>query len=1091
MNFESVFPFQVFILPPQDFTAFLGWLIMAGVLGILLKRFWEPVHIRQKRSWLIYAVLAVLSVLFTIFGSIKLGASSAIPLPNLNNEAYSPRLLLFFMLPFQLAAGLLGVAPAFIIGLISGVCLAFLETHNIFTIIEISGMAMVFAFCVRQNYRSRFARFVRIPVVAASIAGVLLIPLYILNQLFSINGQLAVRIDFALSQSWQILSIRMIELLIAAFFSTILFLLKQKIWFKPQKLVPSPMERSIAQKFIFFAVPTLILVIFVLLINIWRVAGNAAEDMIESNMRGTAEITVESLPYFLEAGQNLLLTLSDVNLVREDDLQIILSEKIRSVPFYRQLYVFDADRNPIDGYPERDIEQLRLTNDEFNAIDLALKGVTLQTYTSPPWLEKETAQISFIASIKDENQVPVGVLLGRTDLNTNPFTQPAIEALDAAAEDGGQGIILDENNLILFHTKGSPDLLMTPYAGDIPEEASFYTAYSPLGAPELVYYQPMLGKPWAVVLTVPAHQSQELALEIATPLMILLFVLTGLVAIVIQFSLRSVMNTVKGLSHQAALIAQGNLDTVMPVTRVDEFGQLAYAFEQMRLRLKDRISELKSLLIASQGVAAHLEIEAAVKPLLESALPADGYIARLVLDKSVFSEQLNRPFVSIGIGEQDSRYEELDHQLFELAKNQTIVPVSNFNRFKRLSSPQGLTPPGSLLSVPLYYENEYFGVIWIGYKQPKNFTESDVQFLSTLAGQAALAAGNAKLYMNAELGRERFEAVLNSTPEPVMVFDEFDRLFLINPAAKHLTGLVRLATTGAFIDDIIENKDLLTLLKSPTMDRDTSRDIELSNNRVYYTTVSPVNTMDRLVGKVCILRDITHFKELDTLKSDIVATVSHDLRSPLTLMRGYATMLQMVGELNEQQKNYVGKIVTGVDNMSKLVNNLLDLGRIEAGIGLNIEPIYPGVIVEQVLTQLQPQANQKKININFHSSLPAALKIELDPALIQQAIYNLIENGIKYTAIGGNVDIYLRLKPDHQILFEVHDTGIGISPIDLPRLFDKFYRSGRREAYKERGTGLGLAIVKSITERHNGKVWVESKLGRGSVFYMSLPTIRT
>ncbi len=1090
MNFESVFPSQAFILPPQDFTAFLGWLIMAAILGVLLKRFWQPLHIHRKRSWLIYAVLAVLSVLFTIIAGINLGDTSSIPLPNLNNEAYDPRLLILFMLPFQLAAGLLGVAPAFIIGLFSGICLAFLETHSIFTIIEISGMAMVFAICVRQNYRSRIATLVRIPIVAAIIAGVLLIPLYILNQLFSINGQLAVRIDFALSQSWQILSIRMIELIIAGFFSTILYLINQKIWFKPQKFVPSPMERSIGQKFLFFSVPTLILVIFVLLISIWRVAGNAAEDMIESNMRGTAEITVDSLPYFLEAGQNLLLTMSDADLIRENNLQKLLSEKIRSVPFYRQLYVFDANQNPIDGYPERDIEQLRLTNDEFNAIGLALKGVTLQTYTSPPWLEKETAQISFIASIKDENQVPVGVLLGRTDLNTNPFTQPAIEALSASAKDGGQGIILDENNLILFHTKGSPDLLMTPYTGDIPGEATFYTAYSPLGAPELVYYQPMLGKPWSVVLTVPAHQSQELALEIARPLLLLLLILTALIVAVLQVSLKSITKTVKGLSHQAALIAQGNLDTVMPVTRVDEFGQLAYAFEQMRLRLKDRISELKSLLIASQGVAAHLEIEAAVKPLLESALPADGYVARLVLDKSVFSEQMNKPFVTIGIGEQDSQFEELDRQLFELAKHQTIVPVSNFNRFKRLTGPPGLNPPGSLLSVPLHYENEYFGVIWIGFKQPRNFTESDVQFLSTLAGQAALAAANAKLYMNAELGRERFEAVLNSTPEPVMVFDEYDRLFLINPAAKNLTGLVRLANIGTSIDDIIENKDLLTLLKNPTIERDTSRDIELTNNRVYYTTVSPVNTMDRMVGKVCILRDITHFKELDTLKSDIVATVSHDLRSPLTLMRGYATMLQMVGELNDQQKNYVSKIVTGVDNMSKLVNNLLDLGRIEAGIGLNIEPIYPGVIVEQVLTQLQPQANQKKININFQSTLPPTLKIKLDPALIQQAIYNLIENGIKYTAIGGKVDIYLRQKPDQQIVFEVHDTGIGISPIDLPRLFDKFYRSGRREAYKERGTGLGLAIVKSITERHDGKVWVESRLGRGSAFYMSLP-IRT
>ncbi len=1087
MNFESFFSYPAYISPPQDFIAFLFFLGMVAVSGILLKRFWQPLHIYDKRSGSLYALLAVSAVVFSMVGILNFGNVSSIPLPNLNNEAYNPKLILFFMVPLQLAAGLLGIAPAFIIGLFSGICLAIFETHSFFTIIEISVLAMIFALFVRQNYRSRLAKFLRIPLVAAIIASLLLIPLIILNQLLSINGQLAVRIDFALSQSWQIGSVRMIEMVIAGLISTILYTVKQKVWFHPPKLVPSPIERSIRLKFLFFSVPTLLLVIFVLLINIWRAAGNAAENMIESNMRGTAEITVKSLPYFLEAGQNLLLTLSDPDLVNEDNLQAVLSEKIRSVPFYRQLYVFDADQKPLDGYPERDIQQLRLTNDESNAIGLALKGVTLQTYTSPPGIEKETAQISFIVSIKDENQVPVGVLIGRTDLNTNPFTQPAIEALNTSAAEGGQGIILDENNLILFHTRGGADVLMTPYAGDLPEQADFFTAYSPSGSPELVYYQPMLGKPWSVILTVPAHKAQELALEIARPLLLLLLVLTAVIIIVLQISLKSITRTVTELSHQAALIAQGNLDTVMPVTRVDEFGQLAYAFEQMRLRLKARINELKSLLIASQGVAAHLEIEAAVKPLLESALPADGTIARLVLDKSVFAGQTEKPYVSIAVGEQDPLFEELDRQLFELGKQHTIVPVSNFNRFTRLVGPPGLTPPGALLSVPLQYESEYFGVIWVGFPQPKNFIDSDVQFLSTLAGQAALAAANAKLYMNAELGRERFEAVLNSTPEPVMVFDEFDKLFLINPAARHLTGLVRIPTIGSSIDDIIENKALITLLKSPTEDRDTSRDIELANKRVYYTTVSPVSIQDRLVGKVCILRDITHFKVLDTLKSDFVATVSHDLRSPLTLMRGYATMLQMVGELNDQQKDYVVKIVMGVEGMSRIVKNLLDLGRIESGIGLNMEAISPAVIMEQVLTLLQPQAKQKKININFQSELPADLKIQLDPMLIQQALVNLVDNGIKYTAIGGNVEIYLRLTSDKQIVFEVHDTGMGISPIDLPRLFEKFYRSGRREAYKERGTGLGLAIVKSITERHDGKVWVESKLGRGSVFYMSLP----
>ena len=104
----------------------------------------------------------------------------------------------------------------------------------------------------------------------------------------------------------------------------------------------------------------------------------------------------------------------------------------------------------------------------------------------------------------------------------------------------------------------------------------------------------------------------------------------------------------------------------------------------------------------------------------------------------------------------------------------------------------------------------------------------------------------------------------------------------------------------------------------------------LANSRVYFVSVSPVNAEGRPVGKVCVLQDITHYKELDKLKSDFVATVSHDLRSPLTLMRGYVTMLTMVGELNEQQKNYTRKIITGVENMTRLVNNLLDLGRIDA-----------------------------------------------------------------------------------------------------------------------------------------------------------------
>ena len=113
--------------------------------------------------------------------------------------------------------------------------------------------------------------------------------------------------------------------------------------------------------------------------------------------------------------------------------------------------------------------------------------------------------------------------------------------------------------------------------------------------------------------------------------------------------------------------------------------------------------------------------------------------------------------------------------------------------------------------------------------------------------------------------------------------------------------------------------------------------------------------------------------------------------------------------------------------------------------------------------------------------------INADAALLQQALYNLVENAIKYTPIGGQIKVCLQIR-EQTILFTIQDTGIGIAPIDQPRLFEKFFRGGQREAHQQRGSGLGLAIVKSIAEKHGGKVWLESQLGKGSTFYMEIPT---
>jgi two-component system phosphate regulon sensor histidine kinase PhoR len=202
-------------------------------------------------------------------------------------------------------------------------------------------------------------------------------------------------------------------------------------------------------------------------------------------------------------------------------------------------------------------------------------------------------------------------------------------------------------------------------------------------------------------------------------------------------------------------------------------------------------------------------------------------------------------------------------------------------------------------------------------------------------------------------------------------------------------------------------------------------------------------------------------------------------------MRGYATMLSMVGAMNEQQKEFVRKISESVEQMTQLVDNLLDLGRIEAGVGLNLEAVTIDHVVQDVAGAYQPQALNKRIALEVDMG-QGMRPIEADPTLLRQAIANLVDNAIKYTQPGGRVTLRARQYDGRQMI-SVEDSGVGIAPTDQARLFEKFYRARRPDTLKEKGSGLGLAIVKSIIEQHGGRVSVESRLGVGSTFTVEIP----
>ncbi|MCJ7621886.1 MAG: ATP-binding protein [Anaerolineaceae bacterium] len=1033
---------------------------------------------------MVLVIFFIFVPLTALFIGIRFPQAAAIPVPEMPVELRAPVIMIFAAIPWVLAAGILDPISSLLVASFSGLFIASWETHDIFTILEYGGIALFYSIAVRQRYRTTFYRYLRHPVITSFVLTLIVAPIILFSIFVQTKGGTAVRLDHALTQSWTLVLARSMEILIASLIAEFLYLSKFRYWGKSDKLVPSPVESSISLRFIFYVTPIMGIAFLALLMGDWEVAGNASRRMFEDRLSSTSKVAAESLPYFLETGQNLMLSFVDENIFGLPPSQITaeLSSHLRSVPYFRSLILFDSQGEMIAAYPDIELEHLEMTQQEMAGINLALRGVLIQAYSVPPASGESAARVSFIAGIESQEDMVEGVLVGYTDLITNPFTQPAIQAIETMREVEGNGMILDENHRILYHS--DPALVMTEYYGEVPDSGRFSDETSPMGTRQLVYFQPVAGRPWVVVLTVPAVQIQQLALEIAVPLLLILILLTCIIILVWRFVVKNITSSLHTLAYEATLISKGQFDHSLNVTDVDEIGQFADAFEQMRRSLRARLEELSSLLKVSRGVAAHLDIGEAILPVLRAACRVGNCTARVVLFRGENIVSSNDEIVTYGIGRNSEKYSRLDKQIYELMRDQDYLVIPNVARFRRLRSDQQL--PGSLIAFSLNDNDDYYGSLWLAYDSSHYFSEEEIRFLSTLAGYAGLAAMNANLFTRAQIGRQRLEAVLVSTPEPVLVFDEQLRLLILNSAAKEVPGLVAISEPGEPVAKVVGHTEIFKIITQELGEKLVTGEIPMPDGKVYYVSVAPVTTNGNSVGRICMLRDVTYYKELDTIKSDFVSTVSHDLRSPLTLMRGYATMLDMVGKLNSQQSSYIQKILLGVDNMTRLVNNLLDLGRIETGIGLRITKLSCLELIRNVLSSLEPQAAHKNISLKIREIDQKNPIIEADPALLEQSLLNLIENAIKYSPIRGSVEIGVKLE-DETVIFSVSDNGIGIAPLDLPHMFEKFYRSGRREAYKEHGAGLGLAIVKTVTQRHGGKLWVESQLGSGSTFFLEIP----
>lgn len=332
-----------------------------------------------------------------------------------------------------------------------------------------------------------------------------------------------------------------------------------------------------------------------------------------------------------------------------------------------------------------------------------------------------------------------------------------------------------------------------------------------------------------------------------------------------------------------------------------------------------------------------------------------------------------------------------------------------------------------------------------------------------------------------EAERSRLEAVFNNIHDSVMILDDDKKILLANPAMCRAFGLDQKSTVGKLALEVLTHPDMQVLI-THTNDDDPLKyhEVNFADGRVSNAQIASV----RDVGYAITMQDITNLKEIDRMRSEFVNTVSHDLRSPLTSVIGYAELVERAGPLNENQRDFLNRIQDSVQHITALINDLLDLGSIEAGLDNRREYIQLEGILRYTLEMLHGQIKSKRIKVNTEVA-PSMPALRANPIRLRQVLDNVVGNAIKYSHASGEVKISIHSEGD-QIILQVTDQGPGISPADQPHIFDKFYR-GSNISSDIAGSGLGLAIVKTIVENHQGRIWLESTLGKGSSFFIVLP----
>jgi len=331
--------------------------------------------------------------------------------------------------------------------------------------------------------------------------------------------------------------------------------------------------------------------------------------------------------------------------------------------------------------------------------------------------------------------------------------------------------------------------------------------------------------------------------------------------------------------------------------------------------------------------------------------------------------------------------------------------------------------------------------------------------------------------------RSRLANLLEQLTDGVLIADAQGIIQFANPAAGRL--FQNSQPVNRSIVEVIRHHQLVEAWRRCQQTRQMqSETVEVPTRHQYLQLI--VAPDQQSSGTLLLVQDLTRIRRLETVRRDFISNISHELRTPLASLKALTETLQD-GALEDPPaaRRFIDQIQTEVDALTQMATELLELSRIESGrLALDLQPVPPAELLTSASARMHLQAERAGLSLRVEcaDTLP---KVKIDLQRLEQVLVNLIHNAVKYTKPGGEVVLFAEAGVG-EVRFGVRDTGIGIPPEDIPRIFERFYRVDKSRAGS--GTGLGLSIAKHIVEAHKGKIWAESVEGQGSTFYFTIPT---